>query len=329
MRVVVCNSFAPLDQLVIEERPSVALRSGQVRIAVRTAGVNFVDALIVQGLYQIKPPLPFTPGGESVGVITEIAEDVSERSVGQRVLVTSGAGAFATEMVVGARNTLAMPDSLTDGQAATFMQSYGTAWFALVERARMQAGQWLLVLGAGGGVGLGAVDVGHALGLKVIAAASSPEKRALAESRGAVATIDSSTEDVKARAKEISGEGLDAVYDPIGGAVGEQCLRALRDDGQFLVIGFASGDIPKLPANQVLLRNRRVTGVEWGGWVSKHPEQNQRMVGEILAKIVAGELNPVEPTAYAFDDAAHALADQQNRNVVGKAVLLVSSADAA
>ena len=329
MRVVVCNSFAPLDQLVIEERPSVALRSGQVRIAVRAAGVNFVDALIVQGLYQIKPPLPFTPGGESVGVITEIAEDVSERSVGQRVLVTSGAGAFATEMVVGARNTLAMPDSLTDGQAATFMQSYGTAWFALVERARMQAGQWLLVLGAGGGVGLGAVDVGHALGLKVIAAASSPEKRALAESRGAVATIDSSTEDVKARAKEISGEGLDAVYDPIGGAVGEQCLRALRDDGQFLVIGFASGDIPKLPANQVLLRNRRVTGVEWGGWVSKHPEQNQRMVGEILAKIVAGELNPVEPTAYAFDDAAHALADQQNRNVVGKAVLLVSSADAA
>ena len=329
MRVVVCNSFAPLDQLVIEERPSVALRSGQVRIAVRAAGVNFVDALIVQGLYQIKPPLPFTPGGESVGIITEIAEDVSERSVGQRVLVTSGAGAFATEMVVGARNTLAMPDSLTDGQAATFMQSYGTAWFALVERARMQAGQWLLVLGAGGGVGLGAVDVFHALGLKVIAAASSPEKRALAESRGAVATIDSSTEDVKARAKEISGEGLDAVYDPIGGAVGEQCLRALRDDGQFLVIGFASGDIPKLPANQVLLRNRRVTGVEWGGWVSKHPEENQRMVGEILAKIVAGELNPVEPTAYAFDDAAHALADQQNRNVVGKAVLLVSSGDAA
>ena len=329
MRVVVCNSFAPLDQLVIEERPSVALRSGQVRIAVRAAGVNFVDALIVQGLYQIKPPLPFTPGGESVGIITEIAEDVSERSVGQRVLVTSGAGAFATEMVVGARNTLEMPDSLTDGQAVTFMQSYGTAWFALVERARMQAGQWLLVLGAGGGVGLGAVDVGHALGLKVIAAASSPEKRALAESRGAVATIDSSTEDVKARAKEISGEGLDAVYDPIGGAVGEQCLRALRDDGQFLVIGFASGDIPKLPANQVLLRNRRVTGVEWGGWVSKHPEENQRMVGEILAKIVAGELNPVEPTAYAFDDAAHALADQQNRNVVGKAVLLVSSADAA
>lgn len=323
MRVVVCNSFAPLDQLVIEERPSAALGEDQVRIAVRAAGVNFVDALIVQGLYQIKPPLPFIPGGESVGVIVEIGDAVSERSVGQRVLVTSGAGAFATEIVVGARHTIVVPESLTDGQAATFMQSYGTAWFALVERARMQAGQWLLVLGAGGGVGLGAVDVGHAIGLNVIAAASSPQKRALAASRGAVATIDSSSEDVKARAKEISGDGLDAVYDPIGGSIGAQCLRALRDDGQFLVIGFASGDIPQLPANQVLLRNRRVTGVEWGGWVIKHPEENQRMVGEILAKIVAGELHPVEPTSYAFDDAATALADQQNRNVVGKAALVV------
>ncbi|MCU1389345.1 MAG: Alcohol dehydrogenase zinc-binding domain protein, partial [Ilumatobacteraceae bacterium] len=243
-------------------------------------------------------------------------------------LVTSGAGAFATELVIAARNTLVLPDSLTDGQAATFMQSYGTAWFALVERARMQAGQWLLVLGAGGGVGLGAVDVGHALGLNVIAAASTADKRALAQSRGAVAVIDSSTEDVKARAKELSAGGVDAVYDPIGGTVGEQCLRALRDDGQFLVIGFASGDIPQLPANQVLLRNRRVTGVEWGGWVLKHPEENQLMVQQILAKIVAGELDPVEPTSYAFEDAATALADQQNRRVVGKAVLTIAPADA-
>lgn len=329
MRAVVCRSFAPLDQLVIEERPSLDLAPNQVRVAVTAAGVNFVDALIVQGLYQIKPPLPFTPGGESVGRVVEIGASVTDRSVGQRVLVTSGAGAFATELVIGARNTLVLPDSLTDGQAATFMQSYGTAWFALVERARMRAGQWLLVLGAGGGVGLGAVDVGHALGLNVIAAASSADKRALAQSRGAVAVIDSSSEDVKARAKELSGgDGIDAVYDPIGGTVGEQCLRALRDDGQFLVIGFASGDIPQLPANQVLLRNRRVTGVEWGGWVLKHPEENQQMVQKILAKIVAGELDPVEPTSYAFDDAARALADQQNRRVVGKAVLVVAPTDA-
>ena len=323
MRAVVCTAFAPLDQLVIEERTSAELRAGQVRVAVRTAGVNFVDALIVQGLYQIKPPLPFTPGGESVGVITELGDGVTDRAIGDRVLVTSGAGAFATEMVVAARNTLLLPATLTDGQAATFMQSYGTAYFALQRRAQLQPGQWLLVLGAGGGVGLGAVDVGRALGLQVIAAASSQDKRDLAASRGAVAVIDSSTEDVKARAKEISGEGVDAVYDPIGGAVGEQCLRALRDDGQFLVIGFASGQIPRLEANQVLLRNRRVTGVEWGGWVAKHPEENQQMVAEILERIVAGELHPVEPTSYAFEDAAQALADQQNRQVVGKAVLVV------
>lgn len=323
MRAVVCTAFAPLDRLAIEERPSAELRPGQVRVQVRAAGVNFVDALIVQGLYQIKPPLPFTPGGESVGVITELGDGVSDRAVGQRVLVTSGAGAFATELVVAARNTLPVPDALTDGQAATFMQSYGTAYFALQRRAQLQPGQWLLVLGAGGGVGLGAVDVGQALGLQVIAAASSADKRELAASRGAVAVIDSSTEDVKARAKEISGDGVDAVYDPIGGAVGEQCLRALRDDGQFLVIGFASGQIPRLEANQVLLRNRRVTGVEWGGWVAKHPEENQQMVAEIVARIVAGELHPVEPTSYAFEDAAQALADQQNRRVVGKAVLVV------
>jgi NADPH:quinone reductase len=323
MRAVVCQSFAPLDQLVIEERPSPPLGPGQVRIAISACGVNFVDALIVQGLYQIKPPLPFVAGGESVGTVTEVADGVTSSQLGQRVLVTSGAGGFATEIVVPARLAQPVPDTLTDGQAATFMQSYMTAWFALVHRARAEAGQWLLVLGAGGGVGLGAVDVGHALGLHVIAAASSADKRDLATSRGAEATIDSSTEDVKQRAKDISGDGVDLVYDPIGGSQGEQCLRALRDDGQFLVIGFASGDIPKLPANQVLLRNRRVTGVEWGGWVGKHPEENQRLVEQVVAKIAAGDLNPVEPTSYPFAQAAQALADQQNRKVVGKAVLVV------
>jgi NADPH2:quinone reductase len=215
-----------------------------------------------------------------------------------------------------------VPEGLSDGQAATFMQSYGTAYFALERRAKLRAGQSLLVLGAGGGVGLAAVDVGHALGLEVIAVASSADKRDLATSRGAVAVIDSSTEDVKARARELSGGGVDAVYDPIGGSVGEECLRALGDDGQFLVIGFASGDIPKLPANQVLLRNRRVTGVEWGGWVAKNPEANREMMAEVLAMIVAGRLDPVEPVAYPFDDAARALGDQQNRRVVGKAVLV-------
>ena len=322
MRAVVCQSFAPLDQLVIEERSSPELGAAQIRVRVTAAGVNFVDALLVQGLYQIKPPLPFVPGGETVGVVTEVGEGVSTVTYGDRVLVTGVAGGFVTEMVTPANRVLVVPSSLTDGQAATFMQSYMTAYFALVMRANMQRGQWLLVLGAGGGVGLAAVDVGRSIGLKVIAAASSADKRGMALSRGAVAVIDSSTEDVKARAKQISGDGVDGVYDPIGGRLGEECLRSLREDGQFIVIGFASGDIPKLPANQVLLRNRRVTGVDWGAWAGRNPEENQALHIQLLAKLTAGELNPVEPMSYPFEQAARALADQQQRRVVGKAVLV-------
>jgi len=322
VREVVCRSFGPLDDLLIEERESPELAAGQLRVRVTAAGVNFVDALLVQGLYQIKPPLPFVAGGESVGVVTEVGADVTSPVVGDRVLITSGLGGFATEMVALANRVFVVPDSLTDGQAATFMQSYMTAYFALVNRARMQAGQWLLVLGAGGGVGLAAVDVGRVLGLKVIAAASSADKRAVATSRGATAVIDSSSEDVKLRARELSGDGVDGVYDPVGGKLGQECLRALRDDGQFIVIGFASGDIPKLPANHVLLRNRRVTGVDWGGWVSRNPEANQQMVRDVFAMIVSGRLRPVEPVSYPFEDAARALADQQQRRVVGKAVLV-------
>jgi NADPH:quinone reductase len=322
MRVVVCNAFGPLDELVIEERPSPVLAAGQVRVRVTAAGVNFVDALLVQGLYQIKPPLPFIAGGESVGVVIEVGEGVGAPAVGSRVLVTSGVGGFATEIVAPADRVSIVPPTLTDGQAATFMQSYMTAIFALVQRARVQPGQWLLVLGAGGGVGLAAVDVGRALGLQVIAAASSADKRAMAASRGAVAVIDATSEDVKARAREISGDGVDAVYDPVGGALGEQCLRALREDGQFLVIGFASGDIPKLPANQVLLRNRRVTGVDWGAWAARNQDANPNLADHVLALIAAGEINPVEPVSYPFDQAARALADQQDRKVVGKAILV-------
>jgi len=322
MREVVCRSFGPLDQLAIEERPSPDLAPGQVRLRVTAAGVNFVDALLVQGMYQIKPPLPFVAGGESVGVVTELGAGVTDVQLGDRVLVTSGVGGFATEMVTPAARALPVPAALTDGQAATFMQSYMTAYFSLVHRARMEPGQILLVLGAGGGVGLAAVDVGRAIGVQVIAAASSVAKRDMALSRGATSVIDSSTEDVKARAREISGDGVDAVYDPVGGAVGESCLRALRDDGQFLVIGFASGGIPKLPANQVLLRNRRVTGVDWGGWAGKDPAANSELLRQVLTMIAGGQLHPVEPVSYPFEDAGQALADQQNRKVVGKAVLV-------
>lgn len=322
MRVVSCNNFGPVTDLAIEERESWPIGPGAVRIRVTACGVNFVDALFVQGLYQIKPPVPFVPGGEVAGVVSEVGEGVTDFAVGDRVFASTGLGGFADEVLLPASRVWRTPDALTDGQAATFVQSYGTAWFALHNRARAQAGEWLLVLGAGGGIGLAAVDVGHAMGLQVIAAASSADKRDLAMSRGADAVIDTSTDDLKTRAKELSGGGVHLVYDPVGGALSEAGLRSLRDDGQLLVLGFAAGDIPRLPANQILLRNRRVTGVDWGGWVGGHQKENAAMLAEVLAAIEAGRLHPVEPRAYALADVAFALQDQIDRRVVGKSVLV-------
>jgi NADPH2:quinone reductase len=294
-----------------------------VRIAVTACGVNYVDALFVQGKYQIKPPTPFIPGMEIVGRVTEVASDVAGINVGDRVFANIGLGGYTSEAVVAASRVVVLPESLTDGQAATFMQSYLTGWFALVERAHVEAGKWLLVLGGGGGVGLAAVDLGHALGLRVIAVASTDEKRALAIARGADAVIDSSlsANEIKEQAKQISGGGVDYIYDPVGGEVGETCLRALTDDGQYLVIGFVAG-IPMLPANQVLLRNRRITGVDWGAWAMKNPEFNNANLAKVLGLIDNGKLSPVEPVTYPLRDAARALTDIQARKIAGKVALV-------
>jgi NADPH2:quinone reductase len=239
------------------------------------------------------------------------------------VFANIGLGGYVSEAVVAASRVVVLPESLTDGQAATFMQSYLTGWFALVDRARIEAGKWLLVLGGGGGVGLAAVDLGHALGLRVIAVASTDEKRSLATARGADAVIDStlSANEIKEQAKQISGGGVDYIYDPVGGEVGETCLRALTDDGQYLVIGFVAG-IPMLPANQVLLRNRRITGVDWGAWAMKNPDLNNANLVKVLELIENGKLCPVEPVTYALRDAARALTDIQARKIAGKVALI-------
>ncbi|MFM1751992.1 MAG: hypothetical protein RL119_954 [Actinomycetota bacterium] len=323
MRSIVCREFGPLDRLEVQDSPSPDLFPGTVRLAVTACGVNYVDALFVQGKYQIKPPTPFVPGMEVVGTISEIAPDVQGLTLGTRVFANVGLGGYASEAIASAKRVIQLPASLSDGQAATFMQSYLTAWFALVQRAQVQADRWLLVLGAGSGVGLAAVDVGQALGLKVIAVASTSEKRALATSRGAVAVIDSNLDanTVKEEAKKISGSGIDYLYDPVGGELGETCLRALTDDGQYLVIGFVAG-IPQLPANQILLRNRRVVGVDWGGWAGKNPGLNDAMLNEVLALISAGKLHPVEPQTYPLDQAAQALHDLEDRKVAGKVALI-------
>ena len=327
-----CAEFGPIEDLRVVERESLPLGAGQVRLAVSASGVNFVDGLFVEGRYQIKPPTPFVPGGEVVGRITELGEDVDGLVVGERVFANLGLGGFASEVVVSPRQLVAIPESLSNGQAATFMQSYLTGWYALTVRAGASAGDTMLVLGAGSGVGLAAVDIGAALGLRVIAAASSPEKRALAESRGAMATIDNAALDaagIKDAAKSFAASfedradrgGVDLVYDPVGGEVGEVALRALGEDGQYLVVGFVAG-IPMLAANQVLLRNRRITGVDWGAWAGRHDDANRALLAEVVERIAAGDLDPVEPVTYPLREAARALRDLADRKVAGKVALV-------
>lgn len=292
-----------------------------MRIAVAACGLNFVDSLLVEGRYQVKPAVPFVPGSEITGRIVETGPGVDASMVGRRVFAPVPNGGFADEVVTAANRILPIPDALSDGQGATFMQSYLTAWFAFTRRTQVQAGKTMLVLGAGGGIGLAAVDAGVALGLRVIAAASSEEKRQLALDRGAFATVDVLNDDVKARVRELGGGGVDIVYDPVGGDLAEPCLRALNAGGEYMVVGFVAG-IPRLPANFVLLLNRTVVGVDWGAWVGRNQAENQKMLIEVMGRIVDGSLRPVEPVAYPMSRAVEAMRDLQNRKVAGKVALV-------
>ena len=321
MKSLVVNQLGSLDDLHVQETPSPALSEGQVRIAVAACGLNFVDSLLVEGRYQVKPAVPFVPGSEITGRIVETGPGVDASMVGRRVFAPVPNGGFADEVVTAANRILPIPDALSDGQGATFMQSYLTAWFAFTRRTQVQAGKTMLVLGAGGGIGLAAVDAGVALALRVIAAASSEEKRQLALDRGAFATVDVLNEDVKARVRELGGGGVDIVSDPVGGDLAEPCLRALNAGGEYMVVGFVAG-IPRLPANFVLLLNRTVVGVDWGAWVGRNQAENQKMLIEVMGRIVDGSLRPVEPVAYPMSRAVEAMRDLQNRKVAGKVALV-------
>jgi NADPH2:quinone reductase len=322
VRAVVCSEFAPIDQLTIEERPDPEPGPGKVVVAVRAAGVNFVDGLFVQGKYQIKPPLPFTPGGEVAGDVVSVGEGVTGISPGDRVLAMSWLGGFASHVEVSAGAVVPMPGALGYGQAAGLVQSYGTMLFALTRRTQVQPGEWVLVLGAGGGIGLAAIDVAVHLGARVIAAASTDEKLTAAKAMGAEATIAYETEDLKAQARALSGGGVDVVVDPVGDRFANPALRALGFLGRYIVIGFAGGQIPTLPANQVLLNNRTVVGVDWGAWTGRDPQGNAALLVELTELAGNGSLHPVEPTEYPLDEAVRALTDLQDRKVSGKVVLV-------
>jgi NADPH2:quinone reductase len=326
MRAVICRELGPPSLLAVEEREDPTAADHQVVVAVEAAGVNFVDGLFIAGQYQIKPPLPFTPGSEIAGRVASIGEGVEDYQVGQRVMATTGLGGYASHVVVPAVSLATLPDGLDAPRAATFTQSFSTCLFALRDRAHVEPGQSVLVLGAGGGIGLAAIAVARTLGCRVLAAASSEEKRAAALGAGADDVIDTSsesTESIKDRARQwAGGTGVDVVVDPIGGPAAEQSLRALGDAGRYLVIGFASGSIPSVPLNQVLLRNRSVLGIDWGIWSMQHGMEQMALLRDLLVMVAAGDLDPTQATTYPLDQVAAALDDLLARRVVGKIALI-------
>jgi NADPH2:quinone reductase len=324
VRKVVAATFGPLHQLRVVEAPDLEPGPSEVVIDVEAAGANFVDALMVEGRYQIKPPLPYTPGTEVAGRVAAVGADVAGIEVGTRVLALPSGGGYASQVAVPASAVLAVPDELTAGQAAGFVQSYATMLYAFTRRTTLVPDEWVVVLGAGGGVGLAAVDLATSMGARVVACASSPEKLALATAAGATATInyEQAGLDLKTAIREATEGGAELVADPIGGPKAEPALRALRWDGRYLVLGFAAGEIPRFPLNQVLLNSRQLIGVEWGAWVGRFPAENQAMLGELLDLVATGAISPVEPTARPLDDAVAVLDDLQGRRVAGKVVLV-------
>jgi NADPH:quinone reductase len=317
---IVCSSYGPPSSLTLVEAPDPVAGAGQVVVAVAAAGVNYVDALTVAGTYQIKIPTPFTPGMEIAGVIDAVGDGVTGFAVGDRVLAMT-LGAYASHVVVPATALVRVPAHLDLDRAAALVQSYCTMWFSLTRRTTLDPGETVLVLGAGGGIGLAAVDVATALGARVIAAASSTEKLDAARAAGAAEVVNYTTEDLKVRARELSGGGVDVVVDPVGGDLAEPALRATGWNGRFLVIGFAGGGIPKLPANLVLLNNRTLVGVDWGAWTGRDPGGQQALLGEILAAVADGRLHPPEPHRAPLHDAGAVLQAAIDRQLVGKTIL--------
>jgi NADPH2:quinone reductase len=321
MQRVVCTRWgAPEDLEVVEEQVP-APGPGQVLVEVAAAGVNFVDALFVAGTYQIKVPPPFTPGSELAGTVQALGEGVEGLALGDRVLCSVGLGAYASHVVVPARAAVPVPEGLDLDRAAALVQSYCTAWFSLTRRTTVAPGSTVLVLGAAGGVGLAAIDVARHLGARVLAAASSPAKLDAARAAGAHEAIDYSVESLKERARELSGGGVDVVVDPVGGPHTDAALRALGELGRLLVIGFAAGEIPSVPVNQVLLRNRSVIGVDWGAWAMANAAQQRDLLDEVLGAVEREELRPAAPTVRPLDDAGVVLRDLLERRLQGKVVL--------
>ncbi|KGD63313.1 oxidoreductase, zinc-binding dehydrogenase family protein [Alcanivorax nanhaiticus] len=324
MRAILCKELGPADKLVIEDVASPEPGKGQVKIKVKAAGLNFPDTLIIEGKYQIKPELPFSPGGEMAGEVVAVGEGVKRYQPGQRVMGLTGYGAFAEEILAPESNLIPVPDAMDDHTAAAFSMVYGTSYHALKQRANIQPGETLLVLGASGGVGLAAVELGKAMGATVIAAASSAEKLAVAKEAGADDLINYAEEDLKDALKQRYPKGVDVIYDPVGDKFTEAALRNMAWNGRLLIVGFAAGDIPKLPANLALLKGCSIVGVFWGAFTQQEPQANIQNIMELFQLFGQGKIKPRISQVFAFEDYEQALAALTSRTAKGKVVLEIA-----
>lgn len=323
MHALLCKAHGLPETLMVEDLPSPTPGPGQVLIDVKAAGVNFPDALIIQNKYQLKPPLPFVPGAELAGVVSAVGTGVTRFKAGDAVCGVTGFGAFAEELVVDADKLFALPVGVPFDVAGAFILAYGTSHHALKDRAALKAGETLVILGAAGGVGLAAVEIGKVLGARVIACASNSTKLALCRTHGADATINYATEDLKDRIRDLTGgKGADVVYDPVGGAYAELALRSMAWRGRYLVVGFANGEIPRIPLNLPLLKGCSLVGVFWGSLVRHEPDLAAAGVQELFQWLVAGKLRPEISARYALSAASAALRAMLDRQVTGKVVVL-------
>ena len=325
MRALVCKEYGPPGSLVIEEHDDPVPGKGQVLVDIEAAGINFPDVLVIAGKYQVKIPTPFVPGNEAAGVVSAVGTGVTQFAVGDKVIINTTCGAFAEKCVADVHATAPLPEDLSFEQGAGFSVTYGTSYHALKQSANLQPGETVLVLGAAGGVGITAVEIAKAMGARVIAAASSEQKLEFARSAGADELINYSEVPLKETVKELTGgNGADIVYDPVGGELADQAFRATAWHGRYLVIGFASGDIPKFPANIALLKEASIIGVWWGTWATKNPQLQIRNMLEMAQLVKEGVLTPRVTESYSLDDYVDAFKAITERRARGKVTLRMS-----
>jgi NADPH2:quinone reductase len=326
MRAVIQSSYGPPPDLTVKDIAAPALKPGHVRLRVHAVGFGFPDALMVAGKYQVKPEVPYTPGSEVAGVVTEVAADVTDVKLGTRVLAMAGQGGLAEECIAPAHSLIPLPASMSMSAAAGFLVNYGTTYHALVQRANLRAGETLLVLGAAGGVGLTAIEIGKALGARVLAAASTPEKLELAKRHGADAVFNYTQDTIKAKVMEFTGDrGIDVAYDPVGADYAEQVVRSMAWNGRYLVIGFAGGKIPAIPLNLPLLKGCSLVGVFWGAHTRKEPQLHASNLKALFELFDSGKIKPHVTELDGLERFTEALDVLNSRRSTGKVVIRVAA----